>query len=266
MARRRPRGPTRAELTRCLAEVLGTDRLGLLLAHERTLEPAERGAFRGMCERLLEGEPLAYVLGHQEFRGRRFAVDPAVLIPRPETEELVEHAIAMLPESARVFEPCTGSGCISVSLALERPDLWILASDISGEALEVARKNAKALAPDAKLEIAEGDYWAAAGGRVFDALVANPPYVDPSKPELLDQLVERYEPAVALFDPEARSHVELLRGGVDGLESGALVLLECGADTAGLVLAKVEKSASYVDGELIEDLQGIKRILRCRRR
>ena len=259
---------SRADLTRCLAAVLGLDRLQVLLQHERPLDDRERAAFREMLKALLRGVPIAYVLGEQDFYGRAFSVDPAVLIPRPETEGLVEHAIALLPKGARVFEPCTGSGCIAISLLLERDDLFVLASDISREALRVARKNAARyeLSED-RLRLAHGRYWEAAGNESFDALIANPPYVDPNEQGLLDPQVGEHEPGLALFASRGDrldDYRELLAGGRAGLKSNALVLLELGIDSSDDVLALFRKSEAYTEVLVLNDLSGKPRILCCR--
>ena len=292
-------GPSRAETALALADLLGVDRVQLLLDHERPLSDAERGEFRARFERLLAGEPLAYVRGLREFYGRDFVVDRRVLIPRPETELLVDEAKARLPEDARVFEPCTGSGCVAISLVLERPDLRVTASDVEEGALEVARANVERLllaaaSPDApgpeaqarqdesatarpettraeeqRLGLASGSYWQAVAGQRFDALIANPPYVDPDQPELLEPSVRDWEPGAALFTPKGdplAAYRELLKGGVEGLTGGALVLFEIGVDQGPGLVDMIERSRGYESPELIEDLAGIPRVLCCRRR
>lgn len=266
VAAARREGPTRAELSRCLADLLGLDRLQLLLQHDRPLAAAERAAFRRRLQRMLDGEPLAYVLGKQEFYGRVFQVDRSVLIPRPETELLVELAVAKLPRAAAVFEPCTGSGCVALALALERPDLTVVASDVDETALEVARRNRRSLAAD--IELLAGDFFEPVAGRSFDALVANPPYVDPSKPGLLADRVRRFEPHRALFSPPGEplhAYIRLLEGGVTGLAPGGLLLLEVGVDTADRVLDLATRSRSYENGVIHLDLAGRPRVVECRR-
>jgi release factor glutamine methyltransferase len=267
LARRQEASVTRADLARCLADVLGVDRLRLLLEHDRPLGEHERAPFRARLRRLLDGEPLAYVLGRQEFFGRSFGVGPEVLVPRQETELLVDLARERVAQGAAVFEPCTGSGCVGITLALERPDLRVVASDVSEPALARARDNALALG--ASLDLVLGSWWQPVAGRVFDALVANPPYVDAQRPELLDDRVRRHEPVLALvadpLDPLA-AYRQLLQGGVDGLRAGALVLLEVGIDTAQPLLALVQGSRSYESTELLPDLAGLPRVLACRRR
>ncbi|PIE24088.1 MAG: protein-(glutamine-N5) methyltransferase, release factor-specific [Planctomycetota bacterium] len=271
LAARRPEelAPTRNDLLWALAEVLGLGRLELLMQHDRPMSGAERQRFRGMLSRLLAGEPLAYVLGHQDFYGRSFLVGPEVLIPRPETEELVRIALELLPQGARVFEPCTGSGCIGLTLVLEREDLSVLSSDLSREALEYARKNARALGADpGRFRLRQGEWWQAAQGECFDALVANPPYVDPARPELLAESVRRYEPGLALFAEEGRplsAYEALLQGAVTGLAHDALVFFEAGIDSIEPLCARVSQSRNFSEAEILLDLAGKARILRCRR-
>lgn len=262
--------PSRHELVLALGDVLGLPRMQVLLEHERPLGEAERTRFRGVLGRLLEGEPLAYVLGHQDFYGRRYLVGPEVLIPRPETEELVRVALELLPAGARIFEPCTGSACVGISLVLERGDLHVLSSDVSREALELARRNARALEADpTRLRLRQGSWWEPAGSERFDALIANPPYVDPQRPELLAESVRRFEPGLALFAHEGQplsSYDALLAGGVAGLQPGGLVLFEAGIDTAAPLRDRIARSKNYRDPEILPDLAGRPRLVRCHRR
>lgn len=259
--------PSRNDLTRALADLLGVDRLRLLMDSDRPLSTLERTEFRLRFERLLGGEPLAYVLGHHEFYGRIFSVDARVLIPRPETEQLVRLALERLPQNARVFEPCTGSGCIACSLVLERPDLRVSASDVSADALTVARANAQALG--ARVGFAQGSWWEPARERVFDALIANPPYVDRARPELLASSVAEHEPGVALFAESGRplsSYEALLQGGVGGLAPDGYVLFEAGLDTAEPLAALLERSRSYDRVESFDDDAGIPRVVVARKK
>ncbi len=263
-------GPSRAILCRALAEVLGTDRLGLLMQHERPLSADERARFRSLVARLAAGEPFAYAVGHADFHGRSFEVSPAVLIPRPETEVLVEAALAELCPGAEVFEPGTGSGCIAVTLVLERTDLRVLASDLSEAALAIARRNAARLGADrSRLTFARGDWWQAAGGRSFDGLVANPPYVDPLRTDLLDPAVAAHEPPLALYaapgDPLAAVRV-LLAGTERGLRPGAWLFVELGVDGAAAARDEARALPWLHDVRLREDLDGRPRVLVARRR
>lgn len=266
VARQRRVELRRTDTALCLAEQLGLDRLGLLLAHERPLSPGERARFRKSLERLLAGEPIAYVLGHQQFYSRRFEVSPAVLIPRPETELLVEKVLSEVPHGALVFEPCTGSGCIAATLVLERPDLRLVATDVSAAALEVAERNAAALGAADRIDFRLGSWWEPVAGGRFDALVANAPYVDFARPDLLGPGVE-HEPRVALESPLGRplyAYEQLARGCARGLRPGAGIYLEVGVDTAAGVRELFGDANGYSGTRLDRDLAGLPRIVSTR--
>ncbi|WP_242337193.1 MULTISPECIES: peptide chain release factor N(5)-glutamine methyltransferase [unclassified Anaeromyxobacter] len=186
-----------------LAHALSCDRVRLYLDFDKPLGEPELAAYRELVRRRGEGEPTAYLVGKREFYGRAFAVDARVLVPRPETELLVEAALAALPPGGRLLDLCTGSGAIAVSVALERPDARVLATDASEGALAVARENAARLG--AVVEFSHGDLWAAVhGDALFEVIVSNPPYVPTGELAGLSREVRR-EPCIALD------------GGADGL-------------------------------------------------
>jgi release factor glutamine methyltransferase len=169
-----------------------------LIAHDTDpLDHKPFTVFQTLLQRRLDGEPIAYITGKREFYGREFRVSPAVLIPRPETELLVELALARIPanQPLNVLELGTGSGCIAITLALERPQARITAIDRSDAALAIAQINAGAL--HAKLEFLKSDWFSALKNRTFDLLVSNPPYVAMADPHL-DQGDLRFEPVNAL--------------------------------------------------------------------
>lgn len=179
-----------------LAHALGCDRVRLYLDFDKPMGEAELAAFRTLVKRRAEGEPTAYVLGRREFYGRPFLVTPDVLIPRPETELVVEAALAALPEGGRALDLCAGSGAIGVTLALERKGARVFATELSPAALAVARRNAEALG--ASLELLEGDLYAPLPPDArFDVVVGNPPYVPAAELPGLPREVRR-EPAMAL--------------------------------------------------------------------
>jgi release factor glutamine methyltransferase len=155
-----------------LADVLGVDRAALIADPGRELEPAETRRFQEAARRRREREPVAYITGRRGFRMLELAVDPRVLVPRPETEHVVEAALE-LPPGARVVDVGTGSGAIALALKSERPDLSVLATDSDPAALEVARANARRLGLD--VTFVAGDLLAGVDG--VDAVLANPPYV-----------------------------------------------------------------------------------------
>ena len=187
-----------------LAHALSCDRVRLYLDFDKPLGAPELAAFRELVRRRAAGEPTAWLTGRREFLGHAFRVDPRVLVPRPETELVVEAAIALLPPKGTLLDLCTGSGCIAISTALARPDARVVATEISPEALAVARENAAALG--ATVEFLEGDLYAPLPLDLrFDLIVSNPPYVPSGEIEGLSREVRR-EPRIALD------------GGADGLD------------------------------------------------
>lgn len=190
------------------AQALGLGRLDLYLQFDRPLDEAELTSIRELVRRRGKGVPVAYITGTREFYGRAFTVTQAVLIPRPDTESVVEHALTALraaPGSGvRVADLGTGSGCIAITLAAELPDIEVLATDISGAALEVARANAERL--EVSVGFAEGS-WADVLDGPFALVVSNPPYVTTAELEAVDRDVRDFEPRGALL------------GGHDGLDA-----------------------------------------------
>jgi release factor glutamine methyltransferase len=201
-----------------------------LAAHpERVPGESERVRFMELARRRRAGEPVAYLVGSREFYGLLFKVAPAVLIPRPETELLVEAALEHMPAGAecRVLDLGTGSGCVAVAIARERPRARVTATDVSPAALAIARANAAAHGTD--IELIESDWFAALAGRRFDLIVANPPYIAESDPHLAQGDV-RFEPRGALVSGSAgldaietiveHAGSHLARGGVLLFEHG----------------------------------------------
>ena len=191
-----------------LAHVLQTSRVRLYTDLDRPLEAGELGTYRGLIARRATGEPTHYLTGTREFYGRPFAVDRRVLVPRPETELLVEAVLQTVPRNAdvRLLDLCTGTGCVGITLALERPRARVVATEISPEAAEVARANATTLGVAERFDVRLGDLFAPVEGEAaFDAVAANPPYVPRGELPTLPAEV-RHEPSLALD------------GGPDGLD------------------------------------------------
>ena len=245
--------------TRILAAAaLAVDPVWLIAHDTDLLDEDRRSTLDTWFARRLAGEPVAYILGQREFYGRPFRVGPATLIPRPETEHLVEAALARLPADGRVLDIGTGSGCIAITVKLERPDARVTAVDLSPDALAVARDNAKHL--DAAIEWLESDLFTALGDRQFDLIVSNPPYVPEGDPHLAAGDV-RHEPRSALTS------------GADGLDAiraiarqapaylanGGWLLLEHGYDQGEAVPALL-RAAGYDEVFLARDLAGQARI------
>jgi release factor glutamine methyltransferase len=183
-----------------LAHALGATRMQLILDAKRPLAPAELARFRDLVKRRRVHEPVAYLLGHREFYGREFRVDARVLVPRPDTETLVEVALARTRAcsmSMRALDLCTGSGCVAISLARERPTSRVTAIDLSDDALAVARENAHRLGAF-NVAFARGDLFAPSAGARFDIVTANPPYIPSAEIATLMSDVRDFEPRVAL--------------------------------------------------------------------
>jgi release factor glutamine methyltransferase len=199
LARRGVEAPRR-EAEHLVAHVLGLDRLRLFLALDRPLERDEVARGRALVARRGRREPTAYLLGKREFYGREFQVGPGVLVPRPETELLVDRARALLAGRAtpRIADVGTGSGCLAVTLALELPGARVAASELAPRALDYAWRNAERFGVAVEFHL--GDGLAPLAGR-FDLIVSNPPYVDPAERAALAPEVREHEPPEALFAP-----------------------------------------------------------------
>ena len=244
-----------------VAHVLGGSRTDLYVG-DRLLPDEELLRLRSLVDRRRKREPLAYVLGEWGFRCLTLAVDPRVLIPRPETEILVERCLELLEgvERPRVLDVGVGSGAIALALADERPDARVVATDSSPGALEVAEANKRRLGLDGRVELRLGDLLADAEGP-FDLVVANPPYVSPEE-------IERLEPEV-LHEPR-EALVGLGRHGVvaeaarDVLRAGGALALEVGDGQAPAV-AQSLGDLGYMDVATTEDLAGRERVVDGRR-
>ncbi len=242
-----------------LADAMSTTRTQLHLAPERELTLSESDRFAELLRRRRAREPVAYLLGTRAFRHIELRVDERVLVPRPETELLVEVALA-LPRGARVADVGTGSGAVALALKHERPDLQVIATDASEEALAVARANAQRL--DLEIAFAHGDLLQPLGSAPLDAIVSNPPYVpDRDEPSLAPEL--GHEPHTALY------------AGPDGLDAirrlvpaaarrAPFVALEIGAGQAAAVSTLLRR-AGMPDVRAHRDLAGIERVVVGRR-
>ncbi|MDR0776661.1 MAG: peptide chain release factor N(5)-glutamine methyltransferase [Azonexus sp.] len=232
----------------------------LLARPETLLGASARVQFENWVERRAGGEPLAYLVGEAEFRGRVFQVSPAVLIPRPDTEVLVEQALLRLhgKESPAVLDLGTGSGIVAVSLALECSTARVVAVDISAAALTVAASNAGRLGAD--VEYLEGDWYAPLAGRRFDLIVANPPYIAASDPHLAGDGLP-FEPQGALTD--GGDGLDCLRsiaaGAAAHLRPGGWLLLEHGHEQ-GAACRNLLSTAGFQAAFTHPDLAGSDRV------
>lgn len=236
----------RDEAEMLMAHALGVTRSAMLLGHMRAPVPA---SFEAILARRLADEPVAYILGETEFYGRRFAVSPAVLIPRADSETTLLAALEAVPAPARILDCGTGSGCLLLSLLAERPEARGIAVDRSRAALEVAAENAGALGVATRAELRLADWtrprWAEGMG-LFDLVIANPPYVEDDAD--LDASVRDHEPAGALFaGPDGLDDYRILIPQLAALLAhGGAAVLEIGYRQAEAVSALARKEGFSV--------------------
>jgi release factor glutamine methyltransferase len=241
--------------------ILGWDRARLLTEHSSPVPDALEPRFSEWIARRERREPSAYIVGVREFWGLDFAVTPAVLIPRPETEFIVEEALALVRHLAapRIADIGTGSGCIAVALAHELPNSHVVASDVSAEALAIARHNAERHRVEDRIEFLATSYLGGVEGD-FDLIVANPPYVrDGDKPALSRDV--RYEPDVALFGGTAglRDIEGVLETAITKLRPRGWLVMEFGFGQEEDVRQLVDARAPLRVHRMREDLQGLAR-------
>ncbi len=252
-----------------LGKVLGMDRLQLYLQHDRPLDDSERTAMRELVARRGRHEPVAHLLGEWSFRGHALEVGPAVLVPRPETEELVDLALELLGDGTRAVDLGTGSGALAIALAAARPRLQVVATDVSQNALAVAARNVARHGLQERVKLRRGSWWEACGGEEpFDLVVANPPYVDPAQPGLLADDVREFEPPLALFSDrgDAASCYRPIAAGLEQwLRPGGGVVLETGVGAAEPSLQALRAAPVLGSVELRHDLAGLPRFLVARR-
>jgi len=248
-----------------LAGTLGLKRLDLYLQFDRPLTPDELAEFKARLRRRAKREPLQYIEGQAAFRDLRLRVDPRVLIPRSETELLVDEVLAWARgrEGLHALDVGTGSGAIALSLATEGPFARVVATDVSADALEVARANHAATPPGSPVEFYPGAVYAPVRGQTFDVVVSNPPYIGESERGALDAGVRDWEPAQALFSGETGLDVirELVAGAPEVLRAGGLLALEIGWKQAEAVAELVRAVDGFSEPVVRRDLEGRDRIV-----
>jgi len=257
----------RASAELLLGHVLGLDRLSLYLNAERPLEAGELERFSKCLERRLRMEPVQYITGTQEFWSLSFTVTPDVLIPRPETELLVEALLGFAretgPKQMRLMDVGTGAGAIAIAAAREVPKVLVVAGDLSLAALEVARENARRHQVSGRILFLCTDLFSGLGRTFFDAVVTNPPYVKSSDFPLLPREIREYEPRHALDG--GKDGLQTARAVIDQapdfLRSGGILALEMGAGQAGAVGALVSLTNRYRRQRILKDYSGIDRVL-----
>jgi len=263
---------SRLEAELLCAHALGIDRLGLFMRLEQPIEATEVDAARDLLVRRGRREPVAYITGKREFYGRDFAVAPGVLIPRPDTELLVDVARERLKgrDAPLVAEFGCGSGCISITIALEVPAARVITCDLSTSAVSQTQANAERLG--AELEALVGDGLEVLAARLehetdgLDLFVANPPYVDPTSRATLEPEVRDYEPELALFAPEGDTEHwvrRLCEAAANWLAPGGVLLVELGMGQ-GEAARRIALSAG-LEPQLHQDLARIDRVLEARR-
>lgn len=250
-----------------IGHAVGMDRLQVYLNLDKPLTASERDVAREFVRRRGSREPVAYILGSREFFSREFEVGPGVLVPRPETELLVEHTIAELRErfpgasELRILEFGAGSGAICVSLAAELPSATLLATEISPRAAHVARRNAEKHGVSSRVEVRiQGDFAHVAG--MFHAIVANPPYIANSDRSQLPPEVVDYEPHQALFAENEgyAAYQQILSESLQLLMPGGFLIMEIG-QSMGEKLEGLASAASWRLDKRWDDYSGIERVL-----
>jgi release factor glutamine methyltransferase len=262
--REAPFHPPTREAGLLLGHALGLDEAQVLARDDqRVPAPVER-RFEELLARRLRGEPVAYLVGEREFWGRRFRVDTRVLIPRPETEHLIEIALGLaLPPHPRILDVGTGSGCLAVTLALELSGARLAAVDVSPAALAVAAANARR--HGAGVAFSAGDLTSALRLERFDLVISNPPYIDPRDEGELSPEITRFEPALALYAEGGAAVFARLLDTASKLREAAFLLCEIGRGQLPSIEALAERSGFEVI-EARADLAGIPRCVLLRRR
>lgn len=250
--------------SRLLLQKITTLTHSQLITHDEMILSTEQLAqLHTLTQRRIQGEPMAYILGERDFYGRTFQVSPAVLIPRPETEHLLEHALFRLPENGTLWDLGTGSGIIAISAKLERPDAQIFASDVCENALAVAQQNAQNL--HANVQFAQGSWFQAANHfrlpeKGFDVIVSNPPYIEHDDVHL-QQGDLRFEPPHALTDfGDGLRHIrEIATQARDFLCQKGWILFEHGYNQ-GVAVREILQQNAYIQVQTLPDLANLDRV------
>ena len=253
-----------------LMNFLKTDRVRLCIHPERMLTEEECAGFSLWVDRRRRGEPVAYITGEKEFWSLLFEVNRDVLIPRPETECLIEEVLKYYGPEAdhlRIIDIGTGSGAIGVALAVEIPAASIVATDVSRGALAVAHRNADRHGAAGRMEFLEGRFFASAVGE-FDVIVSNPPYIPDDVYPLLPEGIRAFEPCEALVaGPDgADFHRKIIREGAGRLNTGGRIFLEIGEGQKGLVDSFFQDEGCYTDIYFRKDYGGMERVAAARRK
>jgi len=248
-----------------LSHVLQKERIYLYIHFDEPLEAAELAAFREMVKKRVQRIPVAYIVGAREFMGLRFAVSPAVLIPRPDTEILVEAVIERLKDKSQIkfVDIGTGSGAIVLSLLHYLPLACAVAVDISQDALAVATENAETLLVKDRVDFYQGDLYEPLAAEKFDAIVSNPPYIPNADIAELEPEVKEFEPYGALAGglDGLDFYRRLIADGSDRLKNGGFMAFEVGINQAQAVAALAESMPIFEKAEILKDYAGIERVV-----
>jgi release factor glutamine methyltransferase len=258
-----------------LSHIMVKDRVWFITHRDDVLDDTNRRDFDEAIRRRTKREPLQHIIGIREFWGLEFKVTPDVLIPRPETELIIEAALALVQDRSRqvrIVDLCTGSGCIAVCLAKELLAARIIATDASGKALAVARENARNHGVADRIRCLEGNLFDPLEeldirGQI-DILASNPPYVRAGDLPMLQPEVRDFEPAMALIaGPEGTEiAAAIIRIAPEFLKKNGALIMEMGQDQAAALLRKVEATGAYGKPEVLKDLAGIERVIVVRKK
>lgn len=268
----RDSGTSRLDAELLIADALGIQRLDLYLQFERPLAEGEVEQIRERVRRRGRGEPVAYILGRREFCGHTFCVSADVLIPRPDTETLVDAVVAEVERlgirGPRIADLGTGSGCIACTLALAIPDSSVIAVDLSASALAIAAHNVEGLGLSSRVTLRPGAWAAPLSDDRVDVVVSNPPYVTTAELSLADVGVRDFEPSLALDGgPDGlRCYRELLAGIDRVMTPSGILALEVDVTRAAAVATLVQAALPSMATSIVEDLTGRPRVVVGRRR
>lgn len=265
----------RLEAEVLLAHVRQCPRIALYTSFGDVATTEERTAFRGLIQQRAKGAPVAYLVGHKEFYSLEFEVDPRCLIPRPETEHLVVAALdwirnqhaqrAIASEPIKLADVGTGSGCVAITLAKQAESIQIVATDISSDALAIARGNAAKHGVEHRIEFIESDLLASLGESAsrLDMIVSNPPYVSEDEFQRLDRTVKEFEPRGALVSDGngASVSLRLFEQAESRLVDGGVIMLESSPSVIPILLQSLQGCAQWTLKPVIKDLAGHPRVL-----
>lgn len=270
----------RTELERCYSvqeatclsriiccEILGQNAVDYYLGKDIILSSKEEQELNGILSRLHDFEPIQYVQGYVNFMGHRFRVAPGVLIPRPETEELVKIMLKAIPEDARILDVGTGSGCIAVSLSKELPDAQVVACDVSEEALSIARGNNEALQASVRFVLCNVLTYLPSREDRYDVIVSNPPYVLEKERKEMERNVLDWEPSLALFVPDAdplRYYRRIAELGQEMLVEGGKLYFEINRAFGEATVAMLCEQG-YANARILKDISGNDRFVLAER-